>query len=568
MKIILTLLLIVTIFASLMAQRPGMYPPPMSDAEFSEALRYINKESFDKDKMLVAKRMIDGNFLYSHQVKKLVKQFSFKDSEEEVAMYAYPKTCDQNRFYMVYDAFTFSSSKQRVSDWVSQQPVAHNHVPINPPVPVNPIPVDPYYPPIPMSDAEFAEAKRYVKKESFDKDKMLVAKRIVDGNFLYSHQVQQLVKLFSFKGNQEEIAKYAYPKTYDQKRYYIVGDAFTFSFSKAELNRWLETQPINDYGPLPPDPYHPPHGGGMNDNPNLGGGGFNGNNGQLDPNWNNGGDIRPNDNGDIRPNGNGTNPNLGGNGNMTNPNLGGNGNIRPNGSNGINSNLGGNGNINSNNNPNTNNPTGMQGMSSHDFNNVKTQLSALASDQSKVERAKQITDQTYWYAHQVSELCNLLIFEDQRLELAKYAYTKTVDPEQYNLVENTLSQVTNKRNLADYIQSMGGSSMGNTSNNPNNTAGGLTQAMSSRDFETVRAEISAIPADANKLTRAKQIMDSNFLYASQVKELVVLFVFEDVRLDFAKYAYRKTYDPANYAIVKAEFSPSKQQDLQYYIDNY
>ena len=141
--------------------------------------------------------------------------------------------------------------------------------------------------PYPMSEEDFKHSLAHIKEEAFDDKKMIIAKRMIDANYLYSHQVRDLVKEFSFKQNQEYMAKYAYPKTYDQKKYYVVNEAFTFSFSEDELNRWLQSQPINDYASLAGDhhhgdgnynhQHHDDYGlyhntnGGIIDNPNLGG---------------------------------------------------------------------------------------------------------------------------------------------------------------------------------------------------------------------------------------------------------------------------------------------------------
>jgi len=110
----------------------------------------------------------------------------------------------------------------------------------------------------------------------------------------------------------------------------------------------------------------------------------------------------------------------------------------------------------------------------------------------------------------------------------------------------------------------------NSSNNTNNNnQGGSVQAMSARDFDTMKARITDFSSDNDRINKAKEYLPNNFLLAEQVKEIMGLFVFEDVRLDFAKASYAKTYDPENYRFVKLVLiSPSSKQDLQAYIDNY
>lgn len=423
MRMIITLLFLSFTLLS-QAQRPGGHnhhdhhdhhydvPVPMSSIEFNQAMGQMNRESFDDGKMRIAKGIINGNYLLSQQVKVLVEEFSFKENQEKLAEYAYPKTYDQNKYYMVYSAFTFDSSKDKVSKWVSTQPI-------------NDYQGSSYYGPSPISDADFAQGLNHLRSESFDSGKMRMAKQLIDGNYIYADQVAVLVKEFDFKGNEEEIAKYAYPKTYDQKNYYLLYDAFTFDSSKDELERWLDSQPIKDYA-RPPNNNHN-HGGGHHgsNHGNNHGGGYNNSN-----------------------HGNNQGNNHGGGYNNSNPN--------------------------NNNNNDDDRPT----------------------------------------------------------------------------VNITIGKNPNN-------------------NTTNNNQGPNVQAMSARDFDTMKARITDFSSDNDRISKAKEYLPNNFLLAEQIKEIMRLFVFEDVRLDFAKASYAKTYDPQNYSVVKSVLvNPSSKQDLQAYMDNY
>lgn len=65
-------------------------------------------------------------------------------------------------------------------------------------------------------------------------------------------------------------------------------------------------------------------------------------------------------------------------------------------------------------------------------------------------------------------------------------------------------------------------------------------------FNQVVQSIEAKNFDDSKLTMAKQVINTNCMKSSQVKRLMMLFSFEDTRLDLAKYAYGYTYDIGNY----------------------
>jgi hypothetical protein len=89
------------------------------------------------------------------------------------------------------------------------------------------------------------------------------------------------------------------------------------------------------------------------------------------------------------------------------------------------------------------------------------------------------------------------------------------------------------------------------------------------DFDSMKGSIESKSFEDSKLTIAKQIMNSNCLLSSQVKEVMLLFSFEDTRLDFAKYAYGKTYDIGNYYKVNDAFTfETSIDDLNDYISSY
>jgi hypothetical protein len=97
----------------------------------------------------------------------------------------------------------------------------------------------------PMSDRMFATAKETIRRETFDKDKLMVAKQIVSNNMFSSSQVRELIQLLSFDDSKLELAKFAYARTFDRNNYFILYDAFAFRKSKEELinytqhnNRW------------------------------------------------------------------------------------------------------------------------------------------------------------------------------------------------------------------------------------------------------------------------------------------------------------------------------------------
>lgn len=95
---------------------------------------------------------------------------------------------------------------------------------------------------------------------------------------------------------------------------------------------------------------------------------------------------------------------------------------------------------------------------------------------------------------------------------------------------------------------------------------GCPMPMSNADFESAKSSIRTKSFEDSKLTVAKQVLGSNCLLSSQVKEVMLLFSFEDTRLDFAKFAYGKTFDPGNYYKLNDAFQfESSIDELNEYI---
>lgn len=90
--------------------------PALDDMEFSEFISSMEGKSFEDSKLSMAKQMLKHNCVYSKQVKKIMRVFSFEDSKVEFAIAAYEKTLDQNKYYLVHDAFNFEMSIEELNE--------------------------------------------------------------------------------------------------------------------------------------------------------------------------------------------------------------------------------------------------------------------------------------------------------------------------------------------------------------------------------------------------------------------------------------------------------------------
>lgn len=80
-----------------------------------------------------------------------------------------------------------------------------------------------------------------IQHESFDNTKLLIAQQALRGGYLvYTQDVKSIMNQFTFEKTRLEFAKFAYAYTYDRQNYFQVNDAFQFSSSIRDLNRFLE----------------------------------------------------------------------------------------------------------------------------------------------------------------------------------------------------------------------------------------------------------------------------------------------------------------------------------------
>ena len=91
-------------------------------------------------------------------------------------------------------------------------------------------------------------------------------------------------------------------------------------------------------------------------------------------------------------------------------------------------------------------------LSAKDFEQVKKQISKEWSEKNRLNSAKVIIDKSSFTSQQVKELMQLFSFESNRLELAKYAFSKTVDQQNYYQLNDALTFQSSKDELARDIR--------------------------------------------------------------------------------------------------------------------
>ncbi len=96
-------------------------------------------------------------------------------------------------------------------------------------------------------------------------------------------------------------------------------------------------------------------------------------------------------------------------------------------------------------------PAGPMEMDARTFSEVKQSISGASFEDTKLSTAKTIIGTNYVNTDQVMEICNLFSFENTKVTFAKFAYSRTVDPQNYFRVASVFSFDANKKALNDFI---------------------------------------------------------------------------------------------------------------------
>lgn len=221
-------------------------PTPMDAGSFYAAKGSIDSKTFEDTKIQVAKQVVGANCVTASQVKDLLGLFTYESSKLDMAKYCYSKTYDIGNYYLVNDAFTYSSSVDELNTFIQRNPVKPLYNAGQPvTTPRNQAIVSPQQPaPSPMgkcgyatSDTDFEGMKTSIKGQSFDDSKLKVAKQIAASACLRATQIKEIVTLFSFENRKVEFAKFAYAYCYDPQNYHLIYDAFSIKSSTDEVSK-------------------------------------------------------------------------------------------------------------------------------------------------------------------------------------------------------------------------------------------------------------------------------------------------------------------------------------------
>lgn len=99
--------------------RPGYgYNRVMNDQLFQTFYKEMKNEPFKDDRMKLLNAALAGSDFTSAQCLQLTKLYTFDDGRMEIMKIMYPRIVDKEAFFTVINTLTFSSSKEKMKDFI------------------------------------------------------------------------------------------------------------------------------------------------------------------------------------------------------------------------------------------------------------------------------------------------------------------------------------------------------------------------------------------------------------------------------------------------------------------
>jgi len=152
---------------------------------------------------------------------------------------------------------------------------------------------------------------------------------------------------------------------------------------------------------------------------------------------------------------------------------------------------------------------------------------------------------------QAERLIRLVSSETNRLQLAKSAYARIVDPVNFNQLYDVLASQQSRDELDNYVRNSGTSTI-----NENVSSYPARVSMSQADFDVLYNRISNTWGFGAKMSSLTDVFnnESNFFTVAQAEKLIRLVSSESNRLQLAKLAYANITDPGNFPDLYDVFS--------------
>ncbi len=92
----------------------------MAPSSFEQLKQIVSNERYDNTRATIAKQAISVNMFSAQQAKELISLFTYENNKLDIAKTMYARTIDKNNYMIVYDVFTYSSTKEDLARFIQQ----------------------------------------------------------------------------------------------------------------------------------------------------------------------------------------------------------------------------------------------------------------------------------------------------------------------------------------------------------------------------------------------------------------------------------------------------------------
>lgn len=93
----------------------------MDSQDYEEAYQLISNEQYDSSRLTVANQVVSSNPMTASQILGICKLFSFESNKLKFAKFAYSYCTEQNKYYLLNEAFSYESSKRELNEFIKGQ---------------------------------------------------------------------------------------------------------------------------------------------------------------------------------------------------------------------------------------------------------------------------------------------------------------------------------------------------------------------------------------------------------------------------------------------------------------
>ncbi|MCH2043440.1 MAG: DUF4476 domain-containing protein [Saprospiraceae bacterium] len=113
--------LLINVISKINDQNPviGWGCRSISETELQFLKKEITKESYDNNRLSVAKGLVQYNCLTVKQLKSIIELFMYDESRKELAIFAFEYCSNPGSYYQIYDVFMYDSSVREVREAIN-----------------------------------------------------------------------------------------------------------------------------------------------------------------------------------------------------------------------------------------------------------------------------------------------------------------------------------------------------------------------------------------------------------------------------------------------------------------